>query len=249
MTANKLITKIRGADDIHLKCLAAGLLVLAVYLFSKNVQGVAIVQQFFEGIRNLGWWAPLLYVVLYILMSGIFLPSVVFKIFAGTAFGVFQGVLFASIAACISSYIKFLLARYFFQDSVNKKIRANEKWRRLDTLIEREGWKMLLLLRNIPVGNALFLNYVCGVTKMSSRDFVLASFIGRLPSTFVYVYLGYLVGYTSGIDGANTTRVTFEWILLWTGLLATVALTYYVIYISKKILEESVPEATLTIES
>lgn len=248
MTANKLLEKIRGTDDIHLKCVGAGLLVLGVYLFSKNVQGAAIVQQFFEGVRNMGWWAPVLYVLLYILMSGIFLPSIVFKVFAGTAFGIFHGVILASVAACISSYIKFLLARYFFQDSINKKIKANAKWQRLDMLIEKEGWKMLLLLRNIPVGNALFLNYVCGVTKISSKDFVLASFIGRLPTTFVYVYLGYIVGYSSGIDGANPTRVTFEWVLLWIGLLATVGLTYYVIYISKKILEESVPDAQLTLE-
>lgn len=248
MTASELIAKIRGTDDTNLKCLGAGLIVLGVYLFSKNLQGSAIVQQFFENIRSLGWWAPLLYVVLYILMSGVFLPSAVFKVFAGTVFGVFQGVLVASLAACISSYIKFLLARYFFRDSINRKIQRNPKWQRLDRLIEREGWKMLLMLRNIPVGNALFLNYVCGVTKMPSRDFVLASFVGRLPQTFVYVYLGYLVGYSSGIDGANPTRVTFEWVLLWMGLLATVGLTYYVIYISKKLLEDTVPEAGLTLE-
>lgn len=249
MTIKKVIAKIRGTDDIHLKCLAAGLIMLAAYLFSRNVQGAAIVQQFFDGVRGLGWWAPLIYIVLYILMSGLILPSVVFKVFAGTAFGIVQGVLLASAAAAISSYIKFLLARYFFRESVSKKIQANAKWRRLDMLIEKEGWKMLMLLRNIPVGNALFLNYVCGVTKMPSRDFVVASFIGRLPTTFVYVYLGYLVGYSSGIDGANPTRVTFEWVLLWVGLLATVGATYYVIHISRKILEESVPEATLALES
>lgn len=249
MTASKLIAKIRGADDIHLKCLGAGLVVLCLWMFTKNVQGSHLIQQFFAYIQKLGLWAPVLYVALYILMSGIFLPSIVFKVFAGTVFGVFQGVLWASVAACISSWIKFLLARYFFRDSVNKKIQASERWRRLDLLIEKEGWKILLLLRNIPVGNALFLNYVCGVTKMPSRDFVLASFIGRLPTTFLYVYLGYLVGYTSGIDGANATRVTFEWVLLWIGLLATVGLTYYVIYISKKLLNEAVPEAALTLES
>ncbi|MCA9402809.1 MAG: TVP38/TMEM64 family protein [Candidatus Omnitrophica bacterium] len=248
MTAGKLIARLRGPDDINLKCLGAGLIVLGVYLFSKYLQDSELVRQFFENIRSLGWWAPVLYVVLYIVMSGVILPSAVFKVFAGTVFGVFQGVLVASLAACISSYIKFLLARYFFRDTINKKIQANPKWKRLDLLIEKEGWKILMLLRNIPVGNALFLNYVCGVTKMPSRDFVVASFVGRLPQTFVYVYLGYLVGYTSGIDGTNPTRVTFEWILLWMGLLATVGVTYYVVYISKKLLEDAVPEAGLTLE-
>ncbi|MBZ0167028.1 MAG: VTT domain-containing protein [Candidatus Omnitrophica bacterium] len=249
MMKSKLIAKIRGADDIHLKSVGAALIVLVLWIFSKNLQGNVFIQEFFASIQQLGLWAPVLYVVFYILLSGILLPSVVFKIFAGTVFGVFHGVLLASVAACISSWIKFLFARYFFQESISKKIQASAKWRRLDRLIEREGWKMLLLLRNIPAGNALFLNYLCGVTKMSSRDFVLSSFVGRLPTTFLYVYLGYLVGYSSGIDGANPTRVTFEWVLLGVGLLATVALTYYVIHLSKKLLDDALPEASLNFKT
>ena len=79
MTAGKLIARLRGPDDINLKCLGAGLIVLGVYLFSKNLQDSELVRQFFENIRSLGWWAPVLYVVLYIVMSGVILPSAVFK--------------------------------------------------------------------------------------------------------------------------------------------------------------------------
>lgn len=249
MTINSLITKIRGEQDVNLKCLAVGIFSLLVILVAKHFEGNIYIQQIFSKIDHHGLWTPVLFMLLYILMSGIFIPSVVFRIFAGTIFGVFQGVLWVSIAATVSSYIKFLMARYLFKDAVTKKIQANESLRKLDDMIEKDGWKMLLLLRNIPVANAMFLNYVCGVTKMPSIDFVLASFIGRLPTTFLYVYLGYVVGYASGIDGANHTRVTFEWILLWAGLLASIGLTYYVIYISKKMVTEDLSDPALSIQT
>lgn len=250
MMTGSLITKIRGSQDINLKCLVVGIFSLLVVWLAKQLEGNIYIQQLFTRIDHLGFWTPVLFILLYILMSGVFIPSVVFRVFAGTIFGVFQGVLWVSIGATISSYIKFLLARYLFQDTINKKIQNNESLKKMDELIKKDGWKMLLLLRNIPVANAMFLNYICGVTKMPSRDFVLASFVGRLPTTFLYVYLGYLVGYTSGIDGANQTRVTFEWVLLWAGLLASIGLTYYGIYISKKIVTEDLSESALsTIQS
>ena len=249
MTMSSLIQKIKGEDNLILKCLIVGGFAFLVVWLTKSLQGSAIVQQMFERIDSLGFWAPILYISVYILMSGIFMPSIVFKVFAGTIFGVAYGILWVSVASTISSFLKFLLARYFFKDSINKKIDSNEKMKKIDQLIEKDGWKMLLLLRNIPVANSMFLNYICGVTKMSSRDFVVASFIGRLPTTFLYVYLGFLVGYSSGIDSANETRITFEWVMLWFGLLASIGLAYYVIYVSKKLVDESLPESNISVKS
>lgn len=232
------LDKIKSNRNVNVKFLGVLFGTIAILALTKYFHDSSYVQHVFQTIDELGIWAPFIYVLLYVLMSGIFMPSIVFKVFAGTIFGVFMGIIWVSLASSISSLIKFLLARYFLQDKIHQKIQKNEGMRRLDALIERDGWKMLLLLRNVPVANSMFLNYICGVTQMKVRDFVVASFIGRLPTTFLYVYLGYLVGYSSGIDGTNDTRVTFEWILLWIGLLASVALTYYVIYISKKLVQE-----------
>ncbi len=233
-----VLSKLYSKDN--LKFVLILLATVGLVLITKYFQGNVYVQAMFERIDGLGIWAPLLYILLYVCMSGIFMPSIVFKVFAGTIFGVFFGVLWVSIASTISSLIKFLLARYFLQEKINRRIQNNPSMRKMDMMIERDGWKILLLLRNVPVANSLFLNYICGVTKMPVWDFVFGSFVGRLPTSFLYVYLGYLVGYSAGIDGTNETRVTFEWILLWVGLLATVALSYYVIYISRKMVQEDV---------
>ncbi len=199
-------------------------------------EGRIDIQQVFDYIEALGFWAPVLYVGAYILISGFLVPSVVFKVFAGAAFGVVNGLIIASVAAAISSLIKFLLARYFFQDSFLKKIHENARLNAISHVIERDGWKMLIMLRNVPVVSGMFLNYICGVTKMRSFDFVTASFIGRLPQTFVLAYLGYLLGYTVGLEQSAGENIVAQWAMFGVGLMATLGACYYAFRLYKRVL-------------
>ena len=217
------------------------LLIVAVvltFIAAKYWQGSISVHQLFEYVEGMGIWAPISYVALYILISGILIPSILFKIFAGTLFGVTNGVVLVSIASTISSLIKFLLARYFFRDSVAQKIRQNPKLRNIDNVIKKDGWKILIMLRNVPVVSSMFLNYICGVTKMRTNDFIVASFIGRLPQTIMYAYMGYMLGYTAGLEAENAMYRTFEWVVLFIGLAATIGFSFYMIHLSKKILAQ-----------
>lgn len=244
---DELWEKIKGEDNIHLKLIVSvvviGFIFVSVHLFQGNV----VVQEFFGQVEQSGWKAPFIYTLLYILISGILIPSIVFKIFAGTLFGILEGVLVISVASTISSMIKFLLARYFFRQTISKKVNRKQNLKAIDSLIERDGWKVLVLLRNVPVINGMFLNYICGVTKMSLNHFVWASFLGRLPTTFMYVYLGYLVGYTSGLETKTGVQTTMEWAMLFIGLAATIGVSYYVFHLSKKILSERVPRSAYSV--
>lgn len=63
----------------------------------------------------------------------------------------------------------------------------------IDAAIAEHGFKIVLLLRLSPVFPFNLLNYALGLTRVQVRDYVLASFIGMLPGTALYVYLGSLV--------------------------------------------------------
>ena len=52
----------------------------------------------------------------------------------------------------------------------------------------------MALLRLSPVVPFNVLNYAFGVTRVSLRDYVLASWIGMMPGTLMYVYLGSIAG-------------------------------------------------------
>lgn len=207
---------------------------LGYFYFSTNA--TIDIQDIFEKIRGLGVWGIFLFILSYIFISGFIVPSIFFKVFAGAAFGVIGGAVIASFAAAISSLFKFLFARYFFQSSFKKKIETNARWKAVAHVIEKDGWKMLVLLRNVPVMNGMFLNYICGVTTMKPLYFVMASFVGRLPQIFILSYLGHLLGYTAGIENASGEHIMTEVILFVAGLAATVTAGYYSMRLYRKVM-------------
>jgi uncharacterized membrane protein YdjX (TVP38/TMEM64 family) len=71
------------------------------------------------------------------------------------------------------------------------------------------------------------MNYFCGMTQVCFTPYLLATFIGSIPVTAMYVYLGIL-----GQAVAGGTIGPLQWALLGLGLLATVAVT---ILITRKV--------------
>lgn len=228
------------------KLLVLFLILILFFLSIKCGKDAAIAEKVFEFVNRLGSWGPAFYVVLYILISGILIPSIAIKIFAGTLFGIGWGIILVSIAATLSSSIKFLLARYLFREAVQKKVEKSEKLKAIDRAIEREGWKMLIILRNVPVVNSMLLNYICAITKIKFKDFAIASFIGRLPTSIMYIYLGHIAryAYKTGWKAYSIKQLTVEKTIVFTGLLAALGATLYLIHISKNILNKKAPSIT-----
>ncbi len=74
------------------------------------------------------------------------------------------------------------------------------------------------------------LNYGFGLTRVSLRDYMLASWIGMMPGTVMYVYIGSLAH-----AGAQQST-PLQWALRGLGLLATIAVTVMLTRIAKKAL-------------
>ncbi len=233
----------KGKSNFRLKIIALLLVAAVVFFVVKYFRQNIDLEQVLAAIERLGFWAPVFYILVYILISGVVIPSIIIKIFAGTLFGVIGGTVLASIAATISSSIKFIFARYLFRESILKKVEKNNNLKAIDQVIERDGWKMLMILRNVPVLNSMLLNYICGLTRMKFKHFALASFIGRLPTTVMYVYLGYIVRYTYRAKPAigSGHYLVLEKIVLFIGLAAAIAASFYLIHVSKKVLAQKAP--------
>jgi len=78
------------------------------------------------------------------------------------------------------------------------------------------------------------------VTRVRLRDYVLASCIGMMPGTVIYVYLGSLIGDLATLTAGTRTRSTAEWAFYVVGLLATVAVTIYVTRVARAALRKRV---------
>lgn len=141
-------------------------------------------------ISHFGIWAPLVFLILYSIKSFIiFIPAGIFMLAAGLSFGTFLGALILIVGTLLSSTVGFVFARYFGKDYVQKKLQ-NTKFSNLGGRIAQKGFLIILLLRLVPILPYDAINYICGLSKIRYRDFILATLIGTVPACFLYAYLG-----------------------------------------------------------
>ena len=81
--------------------------------------------------------------------------------------------------------------------------RRSPRMRAIDAAVEREGFKLVLLLRLSPCSRSIVLNYALSLSRVSLGRTSLASAIGMLPGTALYVYLGSLAPAAAALSSAT----------------------------------------------
>ena len=200
-----------------------------VVLILKYIHVQDLLQSALDWIAKLGPWGPVIFVGLYVVATVLFVPGSVLTLGAGAVFGVALGSVYVSISATLGATAAFLVGRYLARDTIARKIERNEKFASIDRAVADEGWKIVLLTRLSPIFPFTLLNYAFGLTRVKLSQYVLASWIGMIPGTVMYVYLGSLVNVGAG----HRKRTTGEWILYAVGLLATVIVTVFVTRLAK----------------
>ena len=225
---------------LPLKPIGFAALVLLVLVVARYFDVQSTLRGALDWIGGLGSLGPVIFVLLYILATVLFLPGSILTLGAGLVFGVVKGSICASIAATLGATCAFLVGRYLARGWVSAKIERNAKFKAIDEAVAREGWKIVGLTRLSPIFPFNLLNYAFGVTKVSLRDYFFASWIGMMPGTVLYVYIGSLAGSLATVGTDTRSRTAAEWALYVVGLLATVAVTIYVTRIARRALERRV---------
>jgi uncharacterized membrane protein YdjX (TVP38/TMEM64 family) len=195
-----------------------------------------LLKQALDWVGQLGPWGPVIFIGLYVVATVLFVPGSVLTLGAGAVFGVVWGSFYVSIAATLGATCAFLVGRYLARDAIARKIEGNERFAAIDKAVANEGWKIVGLTRLSPVFPFTLLNYAFGITRVKLGHYVLASWIGMMPGTVMYVYLGSLAKAASG----ERTRTSGEWTLYGVGLLATVVVTIFVTRIAKQALAKKI---------
>jgi uncharacterized membrane protein YdjX (TVP38/TMEM64 family) len=132
--------------------------------------------------------APLVFLAVHIVVSLTFLPRTLLAFVAGMVFGTWWGLLWASLGGVIGAIAGFMIARY-----VHAGLFDRARWSRVTALLERAengGWRMVTLIRLVPVIPHSLANYALGLTRVRIGDYALGSFLGQLPTTIAAVELG-----------------------------------------------------------
>jgi uncharacterized membrane protein YdjX (TVP38/TMEM64 family) len=208
--------------------------------------------QLLETLHGFGVWGLVLLVFTYIIACVLMLPGSILTLGAGfigatlwpdsLATALFGGWLAASTGATLGATASFILGRTVLRDTAAARIDGNAKFRALDEAIAKNGFKMVFLVRLSPAFPFNILNYALGLTRVSLRDYFLASWIGMIPGALLYVYLGATAQSLAAATGGAREKTPQEYAILAIGLAATIVVVWVVTKTAKKAFNESVAD-------
>lgn len=164
---------------------------LAAYYIWGDELDLDIVREY---LRGFGIWAPVIFIVVYILGT-IFIPVTPFMALAGILFGFKYGLIYTGLASLLSSIVVFAIARKLGRDRVddflekkrlNLLVKYNEK-------LKIHGVKSMIVLRMTPVMPFNVLNLLMGISKIRTRDYIIGTVLGLIPSNIITVYFGDII--------------------------------------------------------
>lgn len=168
---------------------AGGLLALRIsglhqHLTMENLQNLS------QTVRELGWVAPLVYVLLWLAACLFFLPGLPLTLLGAAVFGVWWGILWVTIGANLGAALAFLAGRYALRPMVESWAARNSQFRKIDQGVARHGWRMIMITRLVPLFPFNLQNYAYGLTKIPLTTYVLVSLLCMLPGTVAYCLAG-----------------------------------------------------------
>jgi uncharacterized membrane protein YdjX (TVP38/TMEM64 family) len=223
---------------LRLGALGAALVALLVLPWFLPIQEP--LQDFLTWVQGLGFWGPVVLAAVWIPVCLLAVPGSLVTLAGGAIFGVPVGVVTISIGSTLGACAAFLVGRWLARPWVARRVAANPKFQAIDRAIAAQGFKIVLLLRLSPVFPFNLLNYALALTQVRFRDYFLASWLGMLPGTVMYVYIGSTIGELAGLSTRQTS--VGEWVFRFVGLALTVVATVYITWVARRALNQAIAE-------
>ena len=221
------------------KWIVIGCVVAALAILGYFVDIGAQLNAALSWIEGQGLVGMAVFVLLYIVACIFVLPGSVLTLGGGAVYGLPVGFALVSLGSTLGATATFIIARYLARDAVAKKVAGNPSFKAMDDAVAEQGWKIVFLTRLSPLFPFNLQNYGYGLTKVSLLQYVVASWIGMMPGTVLYVYVGTLGG--NAAEGGQTTG---QWVLNGIALVATIVVTVFITRIAKKALNNAVDVET-----
>jgi len=214
--------------------------IISLIALTKYLPIASYIMSMLEWTENLGVWGPVVVALFYIVACVFFIPGSIVTLGAGFLFGTVVGTITVSIGSTMGAAAAFLVGRFLMREMVEKKVKGNPRFAAIDRGVGEQGFKIVLLSRLSPVLPFILLNYAYGLTKVSFWRYVLASWIGMLPGTIMYVYFGSTAGQLAKIAAGEVEGGSARTIFFVSGLIITVGVVVLVTRTAQKALKEAV---------
>lgn len=208
--------------------IAAALALMAIFVAAYFVLPVGeYLGAFVRWVQGLGVLGGVVFGLAYVLAAVLFVPGSVITLAAGFSFGVVWGTLIVSVSSTTGAALAFLIGRFLAHDWVADKVEDYPRFHAVYRAIDKDGFKVVLLTRLVPIFPFGMVNYGFSVTGVSFWKYVLASWLGMLPATVMYVYLGSAAGSLARVLRGEVERTPLQTALFVVGGLAAAAVTVF----------------------
>jgi uncharacterized membrane protein YdjX (TVP38/TMEM64 family) len=177
-----------------------------------------------DAIEQMGPWGPVAFAAVYIVAVVLLVPAAPMTLAAGVAFGAWAFPLVLA-AATVGATLAFLVARYVARGRLTKYLEKRARLRAVDKAVSDEGWKVVMLMRLSPLVPFNLQNYLFGATDIRLRPYALATLVGMIPGTILYVYLGAAGKAALGEQGGGSP---LQWGFFGIGIVATAVVAFVV---------------------
>jgi uncharacterized membrane protein YdjX (TVP38/TMEM64 family) len=155
-------------------------------------------EQIREWLSSAGVFAPFLYMgimALAVIVSPI--PSLPLDIAAGAFFGPYFGTLYSVAGALAGAAVSFMIARLIGRELIERFLGGHINF--CTHCSDKVLTRIVFMSRFLPVVSFDIVSYGAGLTKMSLKYFLLATFFGMIPLTFAYNYFGSILIFGRGV--------------------------------------------------
>lgn len=188
-------------------------------------------------LTQLGPWAPVLFVLLYVAAALTLAPAFFLTVAAGAMFGVWRGSVIVFIGASLGSSAVFALASPLARSRWMQRVTRNPHVAAVRAAVVGEGAWVMFLLRLSPFVPYNILNYALALSGVRFRDFVVA-LLGMIPAIIMYTYYGKVVGDVAALAaGVSPPRGLEYYVLLVVGLIAIAVSTTMITRAARRAIE------------
>lgn len=179
-----------GFTIIMVICLIAT--ILAGYLLGGLDQNV--IQSW---LKAAGIWAPITYIIIYVVATILIMPSTALNLTGGAIFGVWLGTFWTSVGAIIAAIAAFFFSRTLGREFIAQKLAG--RWQVLDAELQQGAIFYMFAIRLMPILPYGLVNFAAGLTSISFKDYFIGTTLGTVPGILPFVMLG-----SSGLKAIQT---------------------------------------------
>lgn len=151
-------------------------------------------------LQKAGIWAPIAYIVIYIIATLLILPSTALNLTGGAIFGPWLGTIWTSLAAMLAAIVAFAFTRTVGREIIAQRLAR--QWQAMDAELHQGGLFYMFAIRLLPIIPYGLVNFAAGLTSVSFKDYVVGTALGTVPGVLPFVLLG-----SSGLRALETGEV------------------------------------------